>query len=56
MHRPARLEIATRDRVFDVDRFHAVYPEVIEDGLLKAAGVEDNLRSSNSPEQSKRRG
>ena len=51
-----RLEMAARDHVFDVERFHAVYPEVVEDGLLKAARVEAKLRRSNSPEQSKRRG
>jgi len=50
-----RLEVAAREHVFDVERFHAVYPEVVEDGLLKAARVEAKLRRSNSPEQSGRR-
>lgn len=43
-----QLEIAACDHVFDVDRFHAVYPEVVDDGILKAARVEAKLRSRNS--------
>jgi hypothetical protein len=50
-----RLEFAARDNVFDVDRFHAVYPEVVEDGLLKAARVEARLRRHNSTEKPRRR-
>jgi hypothetical protein len=50
-----RLEIAACDYVFDVERFHAVYPEVIEDGLLKAARVEARLRRHDSAENPKRR-
>ena len=45
-----RLEIAACDHVFDVERFHAVYPEVVEDGLLRAARVEAKLRRLNSAE------
>lgn len=43
-----RLEIAACDYVFDVDRFHAVYPEVVDEGLLKAARVEAMLRRRSS--------
>jgi hypothetical protein len=46
-----RLEIAACKHVFDVERFHAVYPEVVEDGLLKAARVEARLRRHNSTEE-----
>jgi hypothetical protein len=48
-----RLEIAACNHVFDVERFHAVYPEVVEDGLLKAARVEAKLRRYNSTEKPK---
>jgi len=43
-----RLEIAACNYVFDVERFHAVYPEVVDDGRLKAARVEARLRRRNS--------
>ena len=46
-----RLEIAACKHVFDVERFHAVYPEEVEDGLLKAARVEARLRRHNSAEE-----
>ncbi len=46
-----RLGVAACDHVFDIERFHAVYPEVVEDGLLKAARVEAQLRKSNSAEK-----
>lgn len=39
-----QLEIAACDHVFDVARFHGVYPEVVDDGRLKAARVEAELR------------
>ena len=45
-----RLEIAACDYVFDVERFHAVYPEVVDDRLLKAARVEAQLRRHTSAE------
>jgi len=45
-----RLEIAACDHIFDVDRFHGVYPEVVDDSLLKAARVEALLRRTNSEE------
>lgn len=50
-----RLEIAACKYVFDVERFHAVYPEVVEDGLLTAARVEARLRRHNPTEKPKRR-
>ena len=50
-----RLEIAACNYVFDVERFHAVYPEVVEDRLLTAARVEATLRRHNSKEKPKRR-
>jgi hypothetical protein len=49
-----RLEIAACDHVFDVERFHAVYPEVVEEGLLKAARVEARLRRHHSTEKPNR--
>ena len=39
-----RLERAARDHVFDVERFHLLYPEVVERSLLNAARVEATLR------------
>jgi hypothetical protein len=45
-----RLEIAACVHVFDVERFHGVYPEVVDDARLKAARVEAKLRRSNSME------
>ena len=50
-----RLEIAACKYVFDVERFHAVYPEVVEDGLLTAARVEAKLRRHNPTDKTKRR-
>lgn len=38
------LELAACDHALDVARFHAVYPEVIDDGLIKVARVEAELR------------
>jgi hypothetical protein len=46
-----RLEIAACNHVFDVERFHAVYPEVVENGLLKTARVEARLRRNNPTEK-----
>ncbi|ESQ16098.1 MAG: hypothetical protein N838_08125 [Thiohalocapsa sp. PB-PSB1] len=43
-----RLEVAACDHVFDVERFHAVYPEVLNDRLLTAARVEARLRRHHS--------
>jgi len=48
-----RLEIAACKHVFDVERFHAVYPEVVEEGLLTAARVEATLRRHNPSEKPK---
>ena len=45
-----RLEIAACNYVLDVERFHAVYPEVVDDRLLKAARVESQLRRHTSAE------
>jgi hypothetical protein len=39
-----RLERAAREYVFDIERFHPLYPEVIDDSLLTAARVEARLR------------
>jgi hypothetical protein len=50
-----RLEIAACKHVFDVERFHTVYPEIVEGGLLKAARVEARLRRHNSAEEPERR-
>jgi hypothetical protein len=43
-----RLEVAACKHAFEVERFHAVYPEVVNEGLLKAARVEARLRRSNA--------
>lgn len=43
-----RLEIAASEHAFDVDRFHGVYPEVVDHELLKAARVEARLRRTNA--------
>ncbi|OOG24734.1 hypothetical protein B1C78_07860 [Thioalkalivibrio denitrificans] len=42
-----RLEQAARDHVFDVERFYAVYPDVVDDDLLTAARVEARMRRAN---------
>lgn len=39
-----RLERAAREYVFDMERFHPLYPEVIDNSLLAAARVEARLR------------
>jgi hypothetical protein len=39
-----RLERAARDHVFEVERFHLLYPEVVDTSLLTAARVEARLR------------
>lgn len=39
-----RLEVAAREHVFDVERYHTLYPEVIDRELLTAARVEARLR------------
>lgn len=39
-----RLEVAARAHVFDVERFHPLYPEVIDRELIDAARVEARLR------------
>ena len=39
-----RLERAARPHVFDMDRFHLLYPEVVDGELLAAARVEARLR------------
>jgi len=38
------LERAARPHVFDMDRFHLLYPEVVDGELLAAARVEARLR------------
>ncbi len=39
-----RLEQAARGHVFDVERFHLLYPEVVDRSLLTAARVEAKIR------------
>ncbi|TVP88359.1 MAG: hypothetical protein EA347_06200 [Thioalkalivibrio sp.] len=43
-----RLEQAAREYVFDVERFHALYPEVVDHRVLTAARVEARMRRANS--------
>lgn len=38
------LEVAACDHALDVARFHSVYPEVVDEGLIKVARVEAELR------------
>ncbi len=46
--RPVRreLEVAARRHVMDVARFHAVYPEVVDEQIIAAARVEARMRRS----------
>lgn len=44
-----RLEHACRENALDVDRFHQLYPEFIDQKLLKALRVEARLRRSAEP-------
>lgn len=39
-----RLELAARAHAFDVERFHALYPEVVDRDMIDAARVEARLR------------
>jgi hypothetical protein len=39
-----RLEVAARAHAFDVERFHALYPEVVDREMVDAARVEARLR------------
>lgn len=43
-----RLEQAAREHVFEVERFHRLYPEVVDHRLLTAARVEARMRRANS--------
>jgi hypothetical protein len=43
-----RLEQAAREYVFEIERFHALYPEVVDHRLLTAARVEARMRRANS--------
>lgn len=43
-----RLEEAARAYVFDVERFHPLYPEVVDTRTLTAARVEARMRRANS--------
>jgi hypothetical protein len=42
-----RLENAAREHVFEIERFHALYPEVVDQRLMKAARVEARMRRAN---------
>jgi len=42
-----RLESAAREYVFEIERFHALYPEVIDHRLMTAARVEARMRRAN---------
>ena len=44
-----RLEHACRENALDVDRFHQLYPEFIDQKLLKVLRVEARLRRSAEP-------
>jgi len=50
LSRPARerLEQAAREHVFEIERFHALYPEVVDQRLMTAARVEARMRRANS--------
>jgi hypothetical protein len=39
-----RLELAARPHVFDVERLHPLYPEVVQEKLIAAAWVEAQFR------------
>ncbi len=39
-----RLEQAAQENALDVDRFHTLYPEVIDEKLITALRVEARLR------------
>jgi hypothetical protein len=43
-----RLEHAAREHVFEIERFHALYPEVVDHRLLTAARVEARMRRANA--------
>ena len=43
-----RLEQSAREYVFEIERFHALYPEVVDQRLLTAARVEARMRRANS--------
>lgn len=43
-----RLEQAAREHVFDIERFHSLYPQVINASLMTAARVEASLRRANA--------
>lgn len=43
-----RLEQAAREYVFEIERFHALYPEVVDHRLLTAARVEARMRRAHS--------
>lgn len=43
-----RLEQAAREHVFEIERFHALYPDVVDQRLLTAARVEARMRRANS--------
>ena len=43
-----RLEQAAREHVFEIERFHALYPEVVDHRLLTAARVEARMRRANA--------
>lgn len=42
-----RLENAAREHVFEIERFHALYPEVVDHRLITAARVEARMRRAN---------
>lgn len=43
-----RLEQDAREHVFEIERFHALYPEVVDQKLLTAARVEARMRRANT--------
>lgn len=43
-----RLEQSACEQVFEIERFHPLYPEVVEERLIQAARVEAQMRRSNS--------
>jgi hypothetical protein len=43
-----RLERSACEQVFEIERFHPLYPEIVEDRLMKAARVEAQLRRSHT--------
>jgi hypothetical protein len=54
-----RLEIAAKGHALEIDRFHKLYPEVLDEKIINTALVEAKLRHTNEeqdPTHSRRDG